>query len=144
MRRDNTKILTKTSLSPLCVKWTVLKLRREISVIRKQPTLVWEGTAEIPYWWHGCHYPDLGSVSALLKQIFLAAWSVRILVPRSGLCTSSVWNNVFVPQTSFSGGTIAGSQKCQLFSKANRRYACLQYFLKGLQKGLIFTASFPW
>ena len=123
-------------LSPLCVKWTVLKLRQEISVIRKQPTLVWEGTAEIPYWWHGCHYPDLGSASDWLKQIFLAVLPFRILLPRSGWCTSSVLNNVFVPQTSFSGEAIGGITKCQLILRLTRDMHAYSTSSKASRKGL--------
>ena len=72
--------------------------------------------------WLGGRYPDLGNASDWLKQIFLAARPVRILLPRSGQCTSSVWNNVFVPQTSVSGGTIilVASQNVSCFLRPTR------------------------
>ena len=69
-----------------------------------------------------CHYPDLGSASDWLKQIFLVkhaqleAIDTHIWVVTQ---SSSVWNFWAHSSDLFHGETSGGVMKCALFSQAD-------------------------
>ena len=67
-----------------------------------------------------CHYPDLGSASDWLQQIYHSARPIR--------STTQIWVvkrhqygiSALVSQASFRGETSGGVVKCQLFSQASK------------------------
>ena len=66
-----------------------------------------------------CRYPDLGSASDWLNQIFQAARPIRSTTQFRVVTRHQYGIFAFVSQTSF-GGEISGSvAKCRLFSQAN-------------------------
>ena len=66
------------------------------------------------------HYPDAGSASYRLKQIFHEAWSVRSSTQIFVVTRHQYGISALVSQTSFRGETSGGVAKCRLFSQATR------------------------
>ena len=75
---------------------------------------IWGTSTEIPYGCMMCHYPYLGGAFKWLKEISLAAWTIRN--------TTQIWYRIslLAPQTSFCGKTSGGIMKYQLFTHAGK------------------------
>ena len=75
---------------------------------------IWGTSTEMPYGCMMCHYPYLGGASKWLKEISLAAWTIRN--------TTQIWYRIslLAPQTSFCGKTSGGIMKYQLFTHAGK------------------------
>ena len=74
------------------------------------------------------HYPDLGSVSDWLNQIFHSSQAIRSTT-QIWVVTRYHWNFCAVCQTSFGGETSGGVAKCRLFSQAAFTQFCRKSFV---------------
>ena len=66
------------------------------------------------------HYPDLGSFSDWLNQIFLAARPIRNITQIWVLTRHQYGISALFSQTPFRGETRGGVASCRLFSQASK------------------------